>query len=174
MADAKIAIEFTLRQEDSMLSGIVTRDLGGRTRFGIAERWHPELGPRGFFDQMPAADALAIAEGIYQSDYWIPMNGADIVSQDFANRYLSFGVNLGINRAVRLAQEALFALGTRLGIDGDPGPSTIAALNAQLGANEAAFMAGWRNQLTVFYRRVVAANPAQKEYLDGWLNRVKA
>jgi lysozyme family protein len=174
MADAKTAIEFVLRQEDSTLSGVVTDDAGGRTRFGIAERWHPELTSRGFFDGMAAADAQAIAEGLYESGYWVPINGAAVNSQDFANRYLSFGINLGIHQAVKLAQESLVALGARIGVDGDPGPSTISALNAQLGANEAALMAGWRNQLTAFYRRVVAANPAQEEYLAGWLNRVKA
>jgi lysozyme family protein len=173
MADAKTAIEFVLRQEDSTLSGKVTDDAGGRTRFGIAERWHPVLGMAGFYT-CPAPEAQATAESMYESGYWLPLNAASVSSQEFANRLLSFAVNLGTHKAVTILQQCLAALGHAIGVDGDPGPSTISALNAQLVAGEAALMTEWRDSLTIFYQRVVTANPAQGKYLQGWLNRVKA
>jgi len=43
MADFKTAFLFTLQHEDSTRSGKVTVDAGGRTRFGIAEKFHPDL-----------------------------------------------------------------------------------------------------------------------------------
>lgn len=173
MADAKTAIEFVLKQEDATLSGKVTVDAGGRTRYGIAERWHPELTMDAFYDG-PPGPALLVATALYQSDYWAPLNGDAVNSQDFADRYLSFAVNLGLHQAVKLLQQSLMALGHAIGVDGDPGPSTISALNAQLVAGEAALMSEWRDSLTIFYQRVVTANPAQGKYLQGWLNRVKA
>jgi hypothetical protein len=72
MADLKTAIDVVLRQEDSRMSGVITTisgDSGGRTRFGIAERWHPELTAAGFFTTMPTAAALTVAEGVYAESY---------------------------------------------------------------------------------------------------------
>ena len=68
MADIQQATDVVLRQEDSRMSGVITTipgDSGGRTRFGIAERWHPELTATGFFTTMPTAEALKVAEGVY-------------------------------------------------------------------------------------------------------------
>ena len=68
MADFKTAFLFTLQHEDSTRSGKVTVDAGGRTRFGIAEKFHPDL-PEEFFTG-PAEDALAEAEKIEEREYW--------------------------------------------------------------------------------------------------------
>jgi lysozyme family protein len=173
MADAKIAIEFTLRQEDSTLSGVVTEDAGGRTRLGIAERWHPEIAATGFYTA-PVAVALAQAEAIYRDGYWVPMNGDLIVSQYVANRALSFCINEGNRTGVLILQRSLIALGAQIIDDGEPGPATIAALNAQTAANEDMLMREWRQRLTRFYVRKAAVSPAQAKELNGWLNRVKA
>jgi hypothetical protein len=72
MADAKDAIGFVLKQDDSTLSRKITADAGGLKRFGVAGDFHPELTATGFFDVMPTAEALSTAEGVYQSAYWIP------------------------------------------------------------------------------------------------------
>jgi lysozyme family protein len=173
MADAKTAIDFVMRQEDETLSGVITHDAGGRTRFGIAERWNPQITATGFY-AAPVAVAMAQAEGVYRNNYWVPVNGDAVQSQYVANRLLSFCVNEGIHGGISILQQSLVALGSSLGIDGDPGPSTLAALNTQTTANEAALMVEWRALLTAFYRRKAAVNPAQAKKLAGWLNRVKA
>jgi Glycosyl hydrolase 108 len=72
MADIQEAIYSVLRQEDATLSGVITDipgDSGGRTRYGIAERWHPELTATGFFSTMSSAAALKVAEGVYAASY---------------------------------------------------------------------------------------------------------
>src|SRR5262249_1211396 len=43
MAEFKVAFMFTLHHEDPSGSGKVTEDVGGRTRFGIAAKFHPDL-----------------------------------------------------------------------------------------------------------------------------------
>ena len=43
MSDINIATLYVLKNEDSHLSGVVTTDQGGMTRFGIAQRFHPDL-----------------------------------------------------------------------------------------------------------------------------------
>jgi len=43
MADFKKAIEFVLRHEDAKLSGAVTHDSGGTTKFGISQKAHPNI-----------------------------------------------------------------------------------------------------------------------------------
>ena len=63
MADIVSSIDYVIRQEDARMSGDVTidlRDSGKATRYGIAERWHPELFASGFFDQpkISSVDAL--------------------------------------------------------------------------------------------------------------------
>src|SRR5262249_17216842 len=62
MAEFKVAFMFTLHHEDPSGSGKVTEDVGGRTRFGIAAKFHPDL-PEDFFIG-PVEDALAEAERI--------------------------------------------------------------------------------------------------------------
>lgn len=174
MADAKTAVDFVMLQEDSTLSGKLTVDRGGRTRFGIAEKYHPELTATGFYGAMPNPQAQAIAEETMELAYWDHMDGGAIVSQYFANRLLSFCVNEGTETTVLLLQKSLNALGARLAVDGEPGPETVAAINSACAAQQAALMVQWRDTLTAHYRAIAEANPAQAGELKGWLNRVAA
>jgi lysozyme family protein len=171
MADAKLAIDFVLKLEDSTLSGKVTTDAGGRTRFGIAEKFHPKLTGTGFYDEMENEEALPVAESIYEEEYWSAISGDDIKSQDIANRVLSFAVNMGPKQALTLLQKAANTLGANVSEDGVIGPSTLAAINK---LNPQSLLSNFRDILTAFYHRIVAVNPSQSANLNGWLNRVKA
>src|SRR5215831_17593978 len=131
MADFKAAFAFVLQHEDSTRSGRVTVDLGGRTRFGIAEKFHPDL-PEEFFSG-PAEDALAEAEKIEEREYWDAMRLAEIENQNVANKLFDMGVNLGTRQASFYAQRAmnaLVAVDARVAEDGVIGPRTLAAINA--------------------------------------------
>jgi type VI secretion system secreted protein VgrG len=173
MADAETAISFVMLQEDETLSGKVTDDAGGKTRLGIAEKFHPVLAMTDFYT-CPVAEALPIARKMYLTGYWAPMNGNPITSQDLANRLLSFCINMGTETAVMILQQSLNTFGGCLAVDGEPGPATIAAINSVCAAQEAALMTEWRNRLSQHYQAIVAANPAQAGELKGWLNRVAA
>src|SRR6185437_13795 len=140
MANFDDALAFVLRNEDPHLSGIVTEDSGGRTRFGIAGRSHPELGGGFYFG--PAEEALATARAIYRTEYWRPMHGDAIDDQSVAAKLFDMAVNMGVRQAVMLCQRAVSAVAAlRLVEDGIPGSRTLDAVNR---ANPEALLAQLR------------------------------
>ncbi len=79
------AFYFVMNHEDPHRTGKVTEDAGGRTRFGIAQKFHLEL-PEEFFTG-PAEDALKQAEEILRGDYWQPMR-LDGIIKTWPTRFL--------------------------------------------------------------------------------------
>jgi lysozyme family protein len=195
MSDFKQAFDSTMKHEDPHLSGVVTMDAGGRTRFGIAQKFHPEL-TESFFDG-PAEEALAAAERIEEHDYWKPMRLSEIKNQNIANKIFDMGVNMGIHQAGHLVQRALNGFHTRVaqppgsparagfvrdGVeapsavfplveDGLIGDHTINAINAADPIQLHQMLVELCKQ---FYRHIAANNPAQAPYLNGWLKRAES
>jgi lysozyme family protein len=172
MADFKTAFLFTLQHEDSTRSGKVTVDAGGRTRFGIAEKFHPDL-PEEFFTG-PAEDALAEAEKIEEREYWDTMRLADVENQNVANKLFDMGVNMGVRQAAVYAQRAANSLligESRLAEDGEIGAKTLAAINA---IDPQTFYGLLCQFSTWHYRHIATNNPAQAVNLAGWLKRASA
>jgi lysozyme family protein len=177
MADFKSAFQFVLLHEDSTCSGKVTADAGGRTRFGIAERFHPEL-PDEFFNG-PAEEALARAEEIEEREYWEAMRLEKIEDQSVANKLFDMGVNMGVRQAAVLAQRAAnFLLRTgadqaapQLAEDGVIGGKTLAAINASTAAEYHRVLCELSE---AHYRHLAAVNPEQAVNLHGWLKRAQA
>src|SRR5438270_12221747 len=116
MANFDQAYAYLMSFEDAGMAGKVTKDAGGRTRFGIAERFHGYLTSTGFFDKMPREEAIMLAKSTYEHGEWAAMQGESIVSQELANKMLSLAVNLGTRMVVRWAQEA-----SGVHVDGVPG-----------------------------------------------------
>ncbi|MBZ5490710.1 MAG: hypothetical protein LAO76_07245 [Acidobacteriia bacterium] len=169
MADFKTAFLFTLQHEDSTRSGKVTVDAGGRTRFGIAEKFHPDL-PEEFFTG-PAEDALAEAEKIEEREYWDTMCLAQVENQNVANKLFDIGVNMGVRQATVYAQRAVNSQGRQLTEDGKMGPRTLAAINAM----DPQTSYGLLCQFSIWhYRHIATNNPAQSMNLAGWLKRAEA
>lgn len=128
MADFDSAFGYLMRWEDverdGHPTGAETKDAGGRTRLGIAERWHPELTAAGFYDVMPLEEALTLAEACYRAGEWSQCQGASLQSQVLGNKLLSLGVNLGMETVIRWAQQWLGAA-----VDGIVGPATLKLMN---------------------------------------------
>jgi lysozyme family protein len=172
MANFKTAFLFTLQHEDATRSGKVTVDAGGRTRFGIAERFHPDL-PGEFFTG-PAEDALAEAEKIEEREYWDAMRLSEVESQNVSNKLFDMGVNMGVRQAAVYAQRAansLLVTEARLVEDGEIGAKTLAAINS---VDPVAFYRALCGLSATHYRHVAAVNPAQAVNLAGWLKRAEA
>ena len=172
MADFKTAFLFTLQHEDSTRSGKVTVDAGGRTRFGIAEKFHPDL-PEDF-STGPAEDALAEAEKIEEREYWSCMRLAEVENQNVANKLFDMGVNMGVRQAAVYAQRAANALliaTARIAEDGEIGTKTLEAIH---GVDPIAYYQALCELSAAHYRHVAAVNPAQAANLKGWLNRASA
>jgi lysozyme family protein len=169
MADFKPAFLFTLQHEDSTRSGKVTVDAGGRTRFGIAEKFHPGL-PEEFFTG-PPEDALAEAEKIEEREYWETLRLGEVEDQNVANKLFDMGVNMGVHQAAVYAQRAVNSQGRQLTEDGKIGPKTLAAINAidpQIFYGLLCQFSAWH------YRHIATNNPAQAVNLAGWLKRASA
>jgi lysozyme family protein len=164
MADFRMAFLFTLQHEDSTRSGKVTMDAGGRTRFGIAEKFHPDL-PEEFFTG-PAEDALAEAEKIEEREYWCRLRLAEVENQNLANKLFDMAVNMGVRQAAVYAQRAAHVVE-----DGVIGAKTLAAIN---GADPIPYYRALCELSAAHYRHVAAVNPAQAVNLKGWIKRAEA
>ena len=172
MADFKPAFAFVLQHEDPTRSGKVTEDAGGRTRFGIAEKFHPDL-PEEFFAG-PAEEALAAAEKIVEQEYWEPMRLAEVENQNVADKLFDMAVNMGVRQAAVYLQRAINGLvdpAQRLAEDGVIGPRTLAATNA---ARPVVLYQLLCELSARHYRHVAAMNPAQAVNLAGWIKRASA
>jgi lysozyme family protein len=173
MADFAPAFEFLMDHEDRHRSGMVTEDNGGRTRFGIAEKYHKDL-PVDFYS-CPNENALIIAEQIANSEYWSRIRAAEIESQPVATKLLDMAFDMGVREASILAQRAVNGLlmGSRstVGVDGVIGDKTIAGINRCVPADMVETLC---NLSKVFYYQAAANNPiAQARNLDGWLDRAE-
>lgn len=172
MADFNQAFNYLMKWEDDGLTGRVTTDDGGRTRFGIAERYHPSLTATGFFDVMPKAQAIETAKSTYQNAEWHAMAGDKIAVQALANKMLSLGVDIGIVAVIRWAQEA-----AGVHVDGQVGPDTLAAWNKATGPTGAgAAFHAISIDAEAHYRQRADVDPADKKYLNGpnaWLARAQ-
>jgi lysozyme family protein len=166
LANLDAAIQYVLGFEDSTLSGKVTVDAGGRTRFGIAEKYHPELHNSLFFTSMGSEAALKIAESIYRGQYADPLCLEQLANQDIANKLLSLAVNVGVQRASLWLQESVRVAG-----DGRIGPLTLMALGD---APPSQVLSDLRQRAEQFYYADVQQHPERKEYLNGWLERARA
>ena len=157
------AFGFLMEHEDSGLTGKVTEDSGGLTRWGISQKAYPDVDIKNL--------ALEDAASIYRRDYFKPISGYRYTSQDVANKLLDAAVNMGVHTAVRLAQECCNALGHQLETDGAAGPYTVNAINA---LDPQTFLAKYRELLAEHYKAIAEARPDEAKYLDGWLNRANA
>lgn len=168
MADLDTAVEFMLRLEDSTLAGVITDipgDSGGRTRFGVAERFHPDLTKTGFYDTMNQPDALRLAKLIYRTQYCASLRLDQFKDQNIANCMLSFAVNEGVIEAVKIFQRAL-----KLPPDGIIGSQTLDKANSVKAED---VMLAIYQQQKAFYIDLVEKDPTKQKFLNGWINRVK-
>ena len=169
MANFEEALAVVLRHEDPRLSGVVIEDCGGRTRFGIAERSHPQQGDRFYCGSKD--DALEIAREIYRRDYWEAIRGDEIVQQQIAGKLLDMAVNMGVRQATLLCQRAVNACtAARLIEDGVVGAKTLSAINA---CNPEALLVHLREASAGFYRHIASIKPEAAQYLRGWLARAE-
>ncbi len=139
-------------------------DPGGATRYGISRRQHPGLD----LAALTREDAIAI----YFRDFWSRGRYADFPAP-VAGKLFDLAVNIGPESAARCLQRALRAAGHRVADDGVPGDLTVAAARA---AEPQALLSALRSEAAAHYRLVAALWPggravAEREFLQGWLNR---
>lgn len=138
MADVNAAIEYVLRLEDESLSGNITEipgDAGGKTRFGISQTAHPDLGD--FFTDMDRDSALALAKDIYAKEYAAPLHINVFYSQEMANVALAYAVNECPKIAIETLQRAanlILRFPAEDNEDGIMGPETLSRIHGCVGS----------------------------------------
>jgi len=127
-------------------------DPGGRTKFGIDQRSHPEVDIRSLTREE--------AKAIYRRDYWDAVK-ADELPPGLRLVVVDIGVNNGKSRAIKWLQQAVGS-----DVDGRIGPKTLAAAQQ---ANKHQITNDLLERRADFYRAI--AKGRQAKYLSGWLNR---
>lgn len=172
MANVKQCVDFVLRQEDSTLSGIITNapaDRGGCTRFGLSEKWHPEMVASGFFTPavIPRA-ALVMAEAAYETQYVPSLHLDELTSEAVATALLSFAVLEGNLEAITVLQNAIVMLGVPITVDGKIGHGTVAAANS---SDPQKLISTIVQLQKAHFAHIAAVNPSQAVWVHGWDNR---
>lgn len=178
MSQFEAAIPFVLQHEGLYVND--PRDNGGATNYGISLRYlisvgalkqHPELdfNHDGLLDwqdiQFMSKDEAC---AIYKCNWWDAYHYGLIKDQTVAAKVLDMSVNLGPPRAHRLVQQALVSCGNPVAVDGVLGPASIKAINS---TSPSAFIHVLCLLQREFYLKIVANDPAQEKFLNGWLRR---
>jgi lysozyme family protein len=153
-------------------------DLGGETKFGVSTKFLNKLHENGSWLQyssvndIPHADA---ATEIFEKEF-------------FANNRTNYGrtlvtlkmddiaVNVGGREATRIMQRALNSLyeGDSLMVDGKTGPNSNTSRLFKIAFEEhgeTRVLHALANEQANFYRSLVAQDPSQGKFLEGWLTR---
>ena len=130
-------------------------DNGGETKYGIAKNANPDLNIKTL--------NWAGAKAVYERRYWL--NGScDKLPARVAVLHFDGCVNHGVGRANKFLQRAL-----KVTVDGVVGPATCAKAAAM---DDILLCLSICNQREEFYRDIVANNPSQGRFLNGWLRRI--
>jgi lysozyme family protein len=169
MAKLEILAPFILSFEGGYNKG--KGDRGGATNKGVTlATWRRYGYDKDCDGDIDERDVMLITEydAIYEimkPVYWDKWQADKIQSQAIANLVVDWYWNSGAY-GIRLPQKIL---GVKM--DGAVGPKTIAALNGYPDQREL-FNRLWKERED--YLRRLGANPTQKKFLQGWLNRLNS
>lgn len=145
-------------------------DSGGRTLMGISENNWPKWEGWKIVDTLSSPKEMAthpklqnLVQQFYLNNFWEPINGDAINSDNIASSIFNFGVNIGVRTSVKLAQETAGVIA-----DGIIGNDTLKAINA---SEERLFLAEFKLSKINRYCDIVDKNPTQLRFLKGWIRR---
>lgn len=152
------AIEVVLEHEGETYTDN-PNDRGGPTKFGIAQRWNPDVDVR----ELTRGQAIEI----YWERYW-KGRGYEDLRERIAIKVFDLAVNLGEKTVVTCLQRALRACGVPVKVDGRLGPETFGAARW---TDDVPLLAALRSEAAGEYRLRVARDGDQTAFERGWLNR---
>ena len=165
------AVGRTIRHEGGARYTKIVGDAGGETKYGISKRAHPKVNIKA----LTKDEAIQI----YWVKYWLPVY-EQMWSDVVACKVFDLHVVMGKYQAHKCIQLALRACGHRVVSDGGIGPKTLKAVKIALDqplnapvylGDSTALLAGIRSEAYGRFREIAAANPVQKKFLRGWMNR---
>lgn len=151
----------------------------GYTYFGIYEAAHPNWKGwrivKSYLINTPdikqcskilanVSDLNALVYGFYKKNFWDIAKLDEVDNQKIADEIFIFGVNVGMEVAIKKAQELVGVVA-----DGDVGPKTLKALNEfDVNSFDIQF-----DEKEKEYYDILARKPHLKQYKDGWYNRAQ-
>ena len=152
------ALKFVLESEGGYSDN--KNDPGGETKYGISKRSHPDEDIKNL--------SLERAGEIYHERYWDAVKGDDLPA---GVDYVAFdsAVNHGPQNAGIFLQRAVNRLKLVLRVDGIIGPVTIQNV---LGRDRQNLITDILRERDIFYRKIVAQDPSQEVFFNGWLVRL--
>jgi lysozyme family protein len=150
-------------------------DHGGITNRGITFATF-KLGAEKYLGMEPTLENLKNltveqAKTLYRKMYWEPMGGPKIMNKQVAHIMFDMAVDSGVGTAVRYMQKTLNNMGNSLAVDGVAGPLTLNAINT---ANSNELFNNFKTARINFYKAIIANDPTQKVFEQGWMNRVNS
>lgn len=112
------------------------------------------------------ATVREMVEAFYKKEFWDKARLDEVVSQQVANEIFVAGVNMGMKKAVMLAQKLVC-----VPADGVMGPKTLTAINKY---DDAVFDEMYDVLEIDHYETIIANNPSKRIYAKGWRNRAMA
>lgn len=185
MANFSIALEKTLKHEGGYAND--PNDPGGETFCGISRRAWPNwegwakldtLFESGVSPTEAGIETLKMVSDFYRLNFWTPLHGDEIESQEIANYLFDFAVNSGIGDAVKALQKALNdCYETDLDVDGVWGNDTSSEFffwqNEDMdGIGE--LVVHLRVYRLAHYMDCIADNPKLARFARGWKTRALA
>lgn len=176
MAKFQSAFEFSMDNEDRERSGVVIKDAGGVTKYGISFNFlkHTSVDVADFDHDGKLTEndvrvmTFAEARKLYEPNFWKPVHGDEIVDQYVANKVYDLAVNAGVSQATALVQRALFCCGVNIVEDRQFGPKTLAALNS---VDVKTFIDSFRRALVAFRNHIAAVRPVTQKEMTSWTRR---
>jgi lysozyme family protein len=136
------------------------KDAGGETKYGVSKRSYPHLDIKNLTRDQ--------ARQIYFVDFWMKAKCESIDDENIATKFFDLAVHTGIPQAIKLIQRASRAAGTQVAEDGIIGSITLKAINE---ADSTDLLAALKAEAAGYYRLIANANPSQRRFIEGWLNR---
>ena len=111
-------------------------------------------------------DLKECVKDFYKKAYWDIAKLDLVLPFDTANLIFCFGVNVGMKKAIKYAQQVV-----KVENDGIVGKITLKALNSY---SPLRFNKEYKELFLIYYKQLANGNPAKYgRYLQGWINRVK-
>ncbi len=184
MSDFSKCVVYTLQYEgiDSSKGGSYVdhpNDKGGATKYGISLAFAKTVKDLNLMDKdgnriITKEDIKKLtfddAVQIYKKYFWDKFGLDEVEDNQKAFLVFDASVNHGSKGAAKIIQKSLNKIGYNLLVDGVYGPKTKAAL---IEADSQEFIQSFQETRTQYYEAIVRANPSQRVFLNGWLNRIK-
>jgi lysozyme family protein len=163
-------LRFVLKWEGDLSNN--PDDRGGLTKWGVTQATYDRYRKaKGLPLQSVSKLTDAEMREIYWVYYWQPVKG-DEFAYPLALALFDTGVNMGVGTAIKLLQRAINDLLPQqkwVAVDGVLGEQTLRAAKSLDPRRLSLQLCNRREER---YYAIVRANPTQRKFLRGWLNRL--